>query len=150
MSKTTFTCNNCQKEFNILSATECKFCTNELSDNKDNSDEQNCKTIEQMLYCYRCSNSCYVCSLKGCNDCIKCVCCDCSESMCPGCAYSGEPNCGCYGKCSRCNTDVDRGTNGWPCSDCSQWLCSRCQVNNNNCSSCGTYESDNESDNDTS
>ncbi len=154
MEKTTVNCNNCKKEINIKNVTECEFCTNKLidenSDNSDNSDEDNVNSIPPVLYCYSCSNSCYVCNEKGCIKCIECVCCDCCESMCPNCAYSGEPNCGCYGKCTRCNTDVNRGENGWPCNDCRQWLCSRCSSRNNNCTSCGTCDSNEESDEESS
>ncbi len=144
MSKTTY-CNKCKKELlSIEHAIECQFCIERLIDeNEEKSDGENCPVIQPMLYCYCCSTTCYDCNEKGCIKCIESACSDCCESMCSNCIFWGESNCGCYGKCTICNTAVDRGTNGWPCNDCRQWLCSRCETRNN-CRSCGSYDSDNE------
>ncbi len=148
MSKTTY-CNKCKKELlSIEHAIECQFCIERLIDeNEENSDEENCKIIPPMLYCYCCYITCYACSTNGCPNCIESVCSDCSERMCPNCAFDGKPNCGCYGKCTSCYTTVDRGANGWPCNDCRQWLCNYCHYHSKIiCDTCGCYnKSDEES-----
>jgi hypothetical protein len=72
---------------------------------------------------------CYGCNVTGCNKCIETVCCDCSEIMCKHCGGSGDVRCGCYGNCSSCKTDVDRGSDGWPCSKCKKWYCEDCKKN---------------------
>jgi hypothetical protein len=84
---------------------------------------KNCKEIKTE----KGNLKCYNCRISGCNKCIQTVCCDCSERMCKNCSGTGEPNCGCYGKCSSCGTDVNRGSNGWPCNKCKKWYCSECR-----------------------
>ena len=70
---------------------------------------------------------CYSCNVSGCNNCIDTACCDCSVIMCKNCSGNGEPTCGCYGKCSSCQTDVNRGSDGWPCNKCKKWYCESCK-----------------------
>ena len=89
---------------------------------------QQVKTEKETLKCYECK-------VTGCNNCIETACCDCSVIMCKSCGGNGEPNCGCYGKCSSCNTDVNRGTNGWPCNKCKKWYCEGCR-HNSKCKEC--------------
>ena len=79
--------------------------------------------------------TCYACKGTGCNTCTKMVCCDCGVIMCENCSGRGEPNCGCYGRCTTCGDDVNRGENGWPCDTCKQWLCSNCP-NKKKCIEC--------------
>ena len=67
--------------------------------------------------------------------------------MCERCRDSGIL-CGCYGKCYTCGKDVNRGSEGWPCSDCEKWYCDNCRYCNNSCIECNpdNYE-DNNTDN---
>lgn len=79
---------------------------------------------------------CYSCNISGCVKCIQSVCCDCSESMCRSC-NGGDNLCGCYGNCSSCGTNVDRGSNGWPCRGCKKWYCSsNCRNVSSKCKLC--------------
>lgn len=66
--------------------------------------------------------------------CMKCkefdpsvdlACCDCSVEWCKSCRDTYEV-CECYGDCSGCGKDVNRGENGWPCNTCKKWLCENC------------------------
>lgn len=78
---------------------------------------------------------CYGCKISGCNDCIQLVCCDCGEIMCKKCIDDDECKCGCYGNCSLCGNNVDRGNNGWPCNKCKKWYCSNC-ISKSKCKEC--------------
>ncbi len=57
---------------------------------------------------------------------VKTICCDCSVEWCKRCIDENE-FCKCYGECDSCGKDVNRGENGWPCSDCKKWLCDDCR-----------------------
>ncbi len=73
---------------------------------------------------------CYHCRSSVCDKCIvKIVCCDCGVNLCKDCYEnkSGERICGCFGHCSNCRADVDRGNNGWPCYKCKKWYCNDCK-----------------------
>ena len=59
--------------------------------------------------------------------------------MCSECR-NGDNLCGCYGKCYRCDTYLDRGKNGWPCNECEKWYCHDCGLTNNSCKECGPDE----------
>lgn len=83
--------------------------------------------------------NCFSCESKGCNKCIEIVCCDCCVIMCKNCRNNDEINCGCYGQCSSCRTNVDRGNDGWPCYKCKKWYCSNCK-NNSKCKECNPDE----------
>ena len=83
---------------------------------------------------------CYGCKVTGCNKCIETACWDCSVIMCKSCSGNGEPKCGCYGKCSSCNTDINRGSDGWPCNKCKKWYYEGCR-HNSKCKECKVDES---------
>ena len=59
---------------------------------------------------------------------VALVCCDCSVEWCNNCriVYENCKFCECYGECTGCGDDVNRGENGWPCSMCKKWLCENC------------------------
>ncbi len=80
---------------------------------------------------------CHSCTKLGCRKCIKTVCCDCCVSMCEKCSDDSEIECGCYGNCTSCGSDVNRGTHGWPCRKCNKWLCDNdeCHIKNK-CKEC--------------
>lgn len=70
------------------------------------------------------------------NEDFEVVCSDCCVIMCNTCKEDDDILCGCYGKCDSCNCDVDRGSDGWKCMDCQEWLCDDCK-NESECSRCG-------------
>lgn len=78
---------------------------------------------------------CYRCPFRGDEENVKECCCDCSVRLCLDCRNDYDVKCGCYGECNFCGKDVNRGDNGWPCSKCDKWLCSKC-LNNNKCEEC--------------
>ena len=81
--------------------------------------------------------SCYHCQQSACLDCLEDCCCDCSVLLCKDCVDDDEVTCGCYGSCDGCGRDVNRGENGWPCSDCEKWLCMTCKyIKENPCRVC--------------
>lgn len=80
---------------------------------------------------------CEYCSIKGCNNCVKTVCCDCGSIMCKKCVNDDEIQCGCYGKCTDCGANVNRGDDGWGCSTCDKWLCRSCRYNTT-CDECSS------------
>ncbi len=71
--------------------------------------------------------NCFGCQKSGCEECLNMVCCDCGVYLCEKCEDDDDIWCGCYGSCSSCGEDVDRGGDGWPCSKCEQWLCEKCR-----------------------
>ena len=87
---------------------------------------------------------CYSCKESGCDKCIKVVCCDCCVKMCSNCTYDDDILCGCYGNCYTCDTEVNRGEHGWPCSTCHKWFCSLVCRSKNNCIDCQEDEDKNE------
>ena len=132
-------CKSCEKNIRLANAIVCKWCDSDYdSDDDDDSDDNNLKPPH--LFCKKCTYRCFVCEVRGCIDCVKTVCCDCSERMCRKCR-NGDELCGCYGHCYSCDTEVDRGSDGWPCDECDRWLCSRCcRSGDNPCSECGPGE----------
>lgn len=92
---------------------------------------KNCKEIKTEKGTYKCHN----CNLSGCRNCVKLTCCDCGVSMCKDCRDDNNILCGCYGNCSSCDTDVNRGEHGWPCNKCKKWYCNECR-NNSKCKQC--------------
>lgn len=78
------------------------------------------------------------------------VCSDCSATLCSKCEIDDDVLCGCYGKCDECGCDVNRGSDGWRCMDCREWLCNDCK-NSSECARCGRggNGTDNETNNDT-
>ena len=87
---------------------------------------------------------CDSCDQLGCNKCIKVVCSDCCLVMCTNCTYNDDILCGCYGTCYNCETDVNRGEHGWPCSTCNRWFCSKECHRQNNCRDCEDSEEESE------
>lgn len=77
---------------------------------------------------------CFGCKKSGCDKCIPVGCCDCSERICGDC--EGESNCGCYGTCSKCGAEVNRGENGWPCIKCKRWYCDEECSKSSRCKAC--------------
>ena len=67
---------------------------------------------------------------------METVCSDCSATLCSKCEIDDDVLCGCYGKCDSCECDVNRGSDGWPCMDCREWLCNDCK-NSSECDRCG-------------
>lgn len=92
--------------------TKCKLCKKESSKNM----------------------SCKICKKNGCDNCVKVACCDCDILLCRKCR-NGDALCKCYGSCSSCGTDVNRGANGWPCYECKQWYCDTC-IYKSECNEC--------------
>lgn len=129
-------CNKCEVNINKKDAVECEFCNEKIINNSE-SNRKKSKKVKSNLYCSKCIINCYNCKESGCKKCIGCVCCDCGVRMCPNCSGSGEPNCGCYGRCSSCRTDVNRGQHGWPCTSCRCWYCDGCRNIDNYCLECG-------------
>lgn len=115
------------------------------SSNKNNKCRR-CKQVKTNTNVYEC----YECNISGCDKCIQPVCCDCSVRMCNIHKGDGTSLCACYGKCSNCRTDVNRGNNGWPCYECRKWYCDSCRNNceYNKCSECNEYSESDECDND--
>jgi len=84
---------------------------------------------------------------------METVCSDCSVALCSKCETDDDVLCGCYGKCDACNCDVNRGSDGWSCMDCREWLCNDCK-NSSECRRCGrgggrSSDDDNDTDDET-
>lgn len=143
-------CGKCKKSFPTQKMFECEFCNKQYDSDEDydDSDEGSNNSVKvaddnepKILLCRRCSDECFVCELRGCEECLRTVCCDCSVSMCKKCR-NGDDMCGCYGNCYWCNREVDRGSDGWPCDECDRWGCRSCRIGNG-CKECDPeYESD--------
>ena len=184
-----FTCASCKKECPLIKSYKCKRCnrknkkavlkaellkTKEVVDDNDdddddddddnndddndddNDDEQGPNTL---LFCKKCSDTCFSCDVRGCRKCIDVVCCDCCVSMCYKCRNNGKSLCGCYGKCYTCDVDLNRGSDGWPCNECELWYCRGCRyIGENTCQDCNlrdesdieTSDDEEPSNNDTS
>lgn len=94
---------------------------------------------------------CFNCDLY--DEKMETVCSDCSATLCSKCEYDEDVLCGCYGKCYSCDCDVNRGSDGWPCISCREWLCNDCK-NSSECRRCGrggrrNSDDDDDNDNDT-
>lgn len=135
-------CESCDKKIILADAIICKLCDKNY-DSDDSDDKPSDKS--QHLFCKKCTRRCFVCNVRGCTDCVEVVCCDCGERMCSDCR-NNDDLCGCYGHCSSCGTDVNRGADGWPCGECDQWLCSGCGRYGNSCPECGTGEEQDDDD----
>jgi len=88
-----------------------------------------------IMLCRNCSDECFGCEERGCEECIEIVCCDCGVHMCDDCR-NNETLCGCYGKCFWCGQEVNRGSDGWPCWECDRWGCYDCRIGDNDCKEC--------------
>ena len=140
----------------------CKDCYNneedkEHEEHEDEDEEDEDDEEEKKKVCEDCKNSeykpleCDNCKTQGCNTCIETVCCDCCVTFCNTCKEDYDTRCGCYGSCSSCNKDVDRGEDGWPCYKCGDWLCVSCKKNEDNtygCDKCKYKEYDEEDEED--
>ena len=140
----TNTCESCDKQIQLADAIICKLCDEDY-DSEDSEDEPSDKKESQHLFCKKCTRRCFVCNVRGCTNCVEVVCCDCGERMCSDCR-NNDDLCGCYGHCSSCGTEVNRGADGWPCGECDQWLCSGCCRCDNSCPECGTGEESDDDD----
>ena len=80
------------------------------------------------------SSSCFNCGNR--NKSVSVVCCDCGVRMCSKCSYKDDIECGCYGRCTNCNKNINRGENGWPCRKCDDWYCSDLCKKTSNCNDC--------------
>lgn len=154
-------CHKCKKEIKLVNAIACKFCNKCECKNKDENDEDNyeednydsdyececvSKRVNKFLFCKKCTDKCYSCEVRGCDYCIDVVCCDCGVSMCDKCR-NRDILCGCYGECYTCDSDVNRGSDGWPCNECEKWYCRYCRyTGENTCDDCNPND---ESDDDT-
>ncbi len=129
-------CELCDKQIQLADAIICKLCDKDYDSDDDEPSDKS-----QHMFCKKCTRRCFVCEVRGCTDCVEVVCCDCGERMCSDCR-NGDDLCGCYGNCSSCGTEVNRGSDGWPCGACDQWLCSGCCRCDNSCPECGTGDDD--------
>jgi len=147
--KTTFNCESCKTVHPLENAIRCELC------NINDDDSSTSETVASLdswdgkikhLFCKKCTLKCDACEVRGCKECVEFVCCDCSYNMCYEC-INNEVDCGCYGHCYSCRTDVNRGSDGWPCGECEKWYCRGCRQGDNPCKECGpepTSESDEE------
>ena len=140
-TKTICACEICKKEITLDAAIQCEFCNTDTASDKESDKDTNTDTEEKEphLFCKRCTGTCFACEEIGCDKCVDVVCCDCAVTMCSECR-NGDKLCGCYGKCYRCDTYLDRGKNGWPCNECEKWYCHDCGLTNNSCKECGPEE----------
>lgn len=144
---TTCACEDCKKEIPLENAVSCEICNREDEEEEDEvSNEDMPKLKKQPLFCKRCTDTCENCKVRGCNKCVKSVCCDCSVSMCEDCRDRNDIMCGCYGNCYTCGTEVNRGSEGWPCGECGIWYCDDCRRGDNPCKECGPEEEEEDSD----
>jgi hypothetical protein len=148
----TCVCDDCKKEIPLDKAVLCEICNKEkdYEDDDDDKEEKEEKEVltkpkEQMLYCKRCRSTCFICEMIGCNKCVDTVCCDCCVSMCDECR-NNDVLCGCYGKCCICRTEINRGSEGWPCGECEKWYCHDCRRGENPCKECGPSDDEAEDD----
>ena len=139
-------CKSCEKKIQLADTISCKWCnSNDYSDYDSDSDDAPSENKESPhLFCKKCTRQWFVCDVRGCTDCIDVVCCDCGERMCRKCR-NGDDLCGCYGNCYSCGTEVNRGSEGWPCNDCDKWYCDGCRQDDNPCPECGPGEDSDES-----
>ena len=143
-TKNTCDCEICKKTIPLDTSIACQFCNSET----DCVFTLGLPTKEPHLFCKRCTGTCFKCEEIGCDKCVDVVCCDCAVTMCNKCR-NGDNLCGCYGACYHCDTDLNRGRNGWPCNECEKWYCHYCGLNNNSCKECGPESySDNDDSND--
>jgi hypothetical protein len=146
----TTVCNNCNKCVPLKKLFECAFCRkDEDTDDEDivetevkdiikteTKDKVETKTEDPpIMFCRNCSDECFGCEERGCEECIEIVCCDCGVHMCNDCR-NNETLCGCYGKCFWCGREVNRGSDGWPCWECDRWGCYDCRLGDNDCKEC--------------
>jgi hypothetical protein len=157
--KTTFNCESCETVHPLEKAIRCELCNindedpSEAEDAVTSLEDEEANEIVERdswdgkikhLFCKKCTLKCDACEVRGCKECVEFVCCDCGYNMCYECR-NNEVDCGCYGHCYSCRTDVNRGSDGWPCGECEKWYCRDCRRCDNPCKECGP-ESESESD----
>ena len=109
------------------------FTTEENKSDKDESEENTADEEEDEIEesCYSCGSYCKK---------ISVVCGDCGVKMCKQCARNACDNdnssCGCYGNCSNCNKNINRGDHNWPCRKCNEWYCGELCRKTSNCDDC--------------
>ena len=150
-------CNNCKKCVPLKKLFECAFCRKDEDTDEDEDEDEDKDLVETetkdlvetevkdlvedvkpetpILFCRNCSDECFGCEERGCEECIEIVCCDCGVHMCDDCR-NNETLCGCYGKCFWCGQEVNRGSDGWPCWECDRWGCYDCRLGDNDCKEC--------------
>ena len=150
--KTKLKCESCETEIELKDAIRCECC-NLYEDDTESVDYDDDVSVDSWdgkkkhLFCKKCTEICDACKERGCKKCVTFACCDCGYDMCIECR-NNEFDCGCYGECYRCYVNINRGSEGWPCSDCKMWYCDHCRSYDNPCKSCGPEsESESESDN---
>jgi hypothetical protein len=150
--KTKFNCKSCETVHPLEKAIRCELCNiNDASeaeeDEEDDDDDESSAKAEDKsvdswdgkikhLFCKKCTLKCDACEVRGCKECVEFACCDCGYNMCYECR-NNEVDCGCYGHCYSCGTDVNRGSEGWPCGECEKWYCRDCRRCDNPCKECG-------------
>ena len=165
-AKTTFKCESCEKVHPLEKAIRCELCNinDESASSEDEEAEDSSASAKEEdeivekasldswdgkikhLFCKKCTRKCDACEERGCKECVTFACCDCDYNMCYECR-NNEVDCGCYGHCYSCGTDIDRGSDGWPCGECEKWYCHGCRDCDNPCKECGP-ESESESEED--
>lgn len=117
------------KKYNIVSSdsdlSSPESFTSDESASEESSEESSSEEILE---------NCYACNYKK-N--VEVVCSDCGVKMCNKC--SGRPddnNCACYGNCSKCNQNINRGEYGWACNECDEWYCSDLCRRTSDCDNC--------------
>lgn len=144
-----FKCESCETVHPLEKSIRCKLCNindesaNEIEASEDEAIlEEDAKSVDSWdgkikhLFCKKCTLKCDACEERGCRECVEFVCCDCGYNMCYECR-NNEVDCGCYGHCYSCRTDVNRGSEGWPCGECEKWYCRDCRRCDNPCKECG-------------
>ena len=151
--KTTFNCESCKTVHPLEKAIRCELCNiNDESDDEASLDDEVVSVDswdgkKKHLFCKKCTLKCDACEVRGCKECVEFVCCDCGYNMCYECR-NNEVDCGCYGHCYSCGTDVNRGSDGWPCGECEKWYCRGCRQGDNPCKECGPESEEEEDDED--
>jgi hypothetical protein len=139
-------CEGCKTEILLSAAIPCEWCYRELEEDLGFTLGLRPDDKEEPLFCKKCTLKCNACNIRGCKECVEFVCCDCDYNMCKECRNS-DVDCGCYGECYSCMTEVNRGSEGWPCGECEKWYCDDCRQGDNPCKECGPEpESESEED----
>ena len=137
----TTSCNNCKNCIPLKKLFECAFCKKDEDEDEDKDIVEVKDLVEDVkpetpiMFCRNCSDECFGCEERGCEECIEIVCCDCGVHMCNDCR-NNETQCGCYGKCFWCGREVNRGSDGRPCWECDRWGCYDCRLGYNDCKEC--------------
>jgi hypothetical protein len=146
-----FNCESCKTAHPLEKAIRCELCNiNDESEDEDEDEDEEASIDSwdgkiKHLFCKKCTLKCDACEERGCKECVEFACCDCDYNMCYECR-NNEVDCGCYGECYSCGTDVNRGSDGWPCNECEKWYCCGCRDCDNPCKECGPESESEESE----